>query len=145
MNDFPRTRNWRAAPVYEKPKSARLVLARAMGISTDEAGDALTALIQGGYGIAPRNPTNGMLIAYMEALTPPSNHESVVTAIGKARVRWQAMLAQGTEMAMSRKRLPAQRIEARSDETAQPAQPEGREPGSEGMRPERGGIETEQE
>jgi hypothetical protein len=78
-----------------------------MGISTDEAGDALAALIQGGYGVAPRNPTNGMLIAYMEALTPPANHESVVTAIGKARVRWQAMLAQGTEMAMSRKRLAA--------------------------------------
>jgi hypothetical protein len=119
MSGFPRGRNWRSAPVYEKPLAARLILARAMGISTDEAGDALTALIQGGYGIAPRNPTNGMLIAYMEALTPPSSHESVVTAIGKARVRWQAMLAQGTEMAMSRKRLPAQGTEARRAETLQ--------------------------
>jgi hypothetical protein len=106
---MPRGRNWRSAPVYEKPRPARLILARALGISTDEAGDALAALIQGGYGIGPRNPTNGMLVAYMEALTPPTNHESVITAIGKARVRWQAMLAQGTEMAMSRKRL-SQRI-----------------------------------
>lgn len=113
----------RSLSVYEKPQPARLILARALGISADEAGMALAALIEGGYGIAPRNPTNGMLAACLEVLTPPTGHEQVITAISKARVRWQAMLAQGTAMAMSRKRLA--RIETRSDETRSKAQPEG--------------------
>jgi hypothetical protein len=94
-----------SATVYEKPQPARLILARALGISDDEAGLALVALVEGGYGVAPRNPTNGMLAAYLEALTPPTGHEAVITAIGKARARWQAMLEQGTGMALSRKFL----------------------------------------
>lgn len=100
---------WRKSlTVYDKPLPARVVLARALSISTDEAGLALAALIEGGYGIAPRLPTNGMLAAYIEATAPPRHHEAVITAIGKARVRWQAMLEQGTAMAMSLKYLPAQ-------------------------------------
>lgn len=94
--------------VYEKPLPARLVIAQALNISTDEAAKVLSALIKGGYGVAPRNPTNGMLAAYMEATTPPRGHEPVITAIGKARARWQAMLEQGTAMAMSLKYLPEQ-------------------------------------
>ena len=97
----------RAFPVYEKTPPARVILAKAMDITVEEAGAVMVALVEGGYGIAPRNPTNGMLVAYMEALTPPSGHEAVVTAIGKARVRWQAMLEQGTAMALSFKRVPA--------------------------------------
>lgn len=93
--------------VYEKPLPARLILARALGVSTDEAGLALAVLIEGGYGIAPRLPTNGMLAAYIEATAPARNHEAIITAIGKARVRWQAMLEQGTAMAMSLKYVPA--------------------------------------
>jgi hypothetical protein len=93
--------------VYEKPEPARLILARALGVSTDEAALAIAALIEGGYGVAPRNPTNGMLAAYLEAMTPPTGHEAVITAISKARLRWTAMLEQGTAMAMSRKRLDA--------------------------------------
>lgn len=99
--------------VYEKPRPARELIAKALSISTDKAGLVISALIEGGYGIAPRNPTNGMLAAYLEALTPPTRHEAVITAIGKARLRWQAMLEQGTAMAMSRKSLPAIAMEAR--------------------------------
>lgn len=95
----------RACTVYEKPRPARQVLAEALGISTDQAGEAMLALIKAGYGIAPMNPTNGMLRDGMEATTPPSGHEQVITAIGKLRIRWQAMLRQGTEMALSRKYL----------------------------------------
>lgn len=98
----------RRLSVYEKPLPARLLLARALGISVDEAGLALSALIEGGYGIAPRNPTNGMLAAYIEATAPARNHEAIITAISKARIRWQAMLEQGTAMAMSLKYVPAQ-------------------------------------
>jgi hypothetical protein len=92
--------------VYAKPRPARLVLAHALGISVEEAGRAISALIEGGYGVAPRNPTNGMLAAYIEATEPPKHHEGVITAIGKARVRWQAMMEQGMAMAMSRKCIP---------------------------------------
>jgi hypothetical protein len=97
-------RRWRT-PIYDKPLPAREVLANALNISTDEAGEIMTALIEGGYGIAPRWPTNGMLAAYLEATDPPKHHESVITALGKARKRWQAMLAQGTAMAMSYKHV----------------------------------------
>lgn len=89
--------------VYDKPRPARVLLAEALGISHEDAGRAMQALIEGGYGIAPRLPTNGMLAAYIEATTPATGHEPVITAISKARVRWQAMLDQGTAMAMSRK------------------------------------------
>jgi hypothetical protein len=82
-------------------------LAKALGITPDKAQDGLVALVEGGFGIAPRNPTNGMLVAYLEALTPPSGHEQVVTAIGKARVRWKAMLTQGIERSLSRKAFDA--------------------------------------
>ena len=95
----------RQTAIYDKPLPARLILARALGISTDEAGLALSALIEGGYGIAPRLPTNGMLCAYIEATYPATRHEAVITAISKARIRWQAMLEQGTAMAMSTKHL----------------------------------------
>jgi len=102
----------RSFPVYEKPPPARVVLAKSLGITVDEAAEAMVALAEAGYGIAPRNPTNGMLVAYLEALTPPSGHEQVVTAIGKARVRWQAMLEQGTAMSLSRRSIDASAIEA---------------------------------
>ena len=124
----PRAGRWRAQSIYEKPPPARLAIARALGVSTDEAGLVISALIEAGYGVAPRQPTNGMLVAYMEATTPPKGHESVVTAIGKARVRWQAMLEQGTAMAMSVKRLPASAIEAREDAKHESAVANGETP-----------------
>ena len=88
------------------PLPAKIVLARAMGSSVEEAGKLLSALIVGGYGIAPREPSNGMLKGYIEATCPPTNHEQIMTAIGKARLRWQAMLDSGTAMAMSVKYIP---------------------------------------
>jgi hypothetical protein len=125
------TSTGRRYPLFESPPPARVILARALGITVDEAAQAIVALVEGGYGIAPRNPTNGMLVAYLEALTPPTGHEQVVTALGKARVRWQAMLAQGTAMSLSKKLLAsvdrnpqggdAQQAPSRSDESA----PEG--------------------
>lgn len=89
--------------VYPKPRPALNVLAKALSISTEEARNAMVALIEAGYGIAPREPTNGMLAACIEATTPARGHEAIITAISKGRVRWQAMLEQGTAMALSRK------------------------------------------
>lgn len=89
--------------VYDKPPPAVGVLAKAMGVSRSKAIEGLRALIEAGYGIGPREPTNGMLAAYIETTTPPRHHQAVITAVGKARARWQAMLAHGTEMAFSRK------------------------------------------
>ena len=106
LDGFTADRRRPGPSVYDKPLPARIVLARALGISTDEAGNALLALIEGGYGIAPRWPTNGMLAAYIEATCPATRHEAVITAIAKARVRWQVMLEQGTAMAMSLKYVP---------------------------------------
>jgi len=92
--------------VYPKPIPARSVL-MATGLTYDQAENALRALAEAGYGVAPREPTNGMLAAYIEATAPPKHHEAVITAIGKARARWSAMLEQGHAMAMSRKFMPA--------------------------------------
>jgi hypothetical protein len=88
------------------------VLSEELGITVEEAGNIITALIKNGYGVAPVNPTNGMLAGYLEALTPPVGHEQVMTAIGKARVRWQAMLHHGCKMAMSLKRIPDETSDA---------------------------------
>ena len=103
----------RSCSIYDKPVPARVILAERLGISTDEAKDILLALVEGGYGIAPRNPTNGMLAGYIEATYPARGHEAIITAIGKARKRWQIMLAHGTEMAMSLKYAPAIAMEAK--------------------------------
>jgi hypothetical protein len=104
---FDPSRRDRRTTVYEKPLPARVILATECGLTDDEAKAVLLALVRGGYGIAPRNPTNGMLAGYIEATEPPKHHEAVITAIGKARLRWQAMLAHGTEMALSRKFMDA--------------------------------------
>lgn len=106
----------RSTSVYEKGLPARSIMVE-FGLTDEEAVGLMRALIQGGYGVVPRNPTNGMLASYLEALTPPKGHEAVITAIGKARARWQAMFQHGVEMALSRKFMAASAIEARSDET----------------------------
>jgi hypothetical protein len=123
--------------VFEKPKPARSILAAECGLSDDEAMAVLRALVRGGYGIAPRNPTNGMLAGYLEATEPPKHHEATITAIGKARVRWQAMLAHGTEMALSWKFMDRQAIAAgtQSAETVQLAPSEGCQSGGKAASP----------
>ena len=125
MSGYGRKSTGRAYPVYEKPQPAVVILANALGTTVEDARAAMIALSEGGYGIAPRNPTNGMICAYLEALTPPTGHEAVVTAIGKARVRWQAMLEQGTAMALSLKRTALPAKDEAEQETHQETSREG--------------------
>ena len=118
---IPSAKRLKKVSIFEPPEPARVVLARALGITIDEAGLGLAALIEGGYGLGPRNPTNGMFAAYIESTCPARGHQRIITAISKAKLRWQAMLEQGTAMAMSLKYAPADlvasAIEARSGET----------------------------
>jgi hypothetical protein len=95
--------------VYPMPEAAINIVCRACDVGSATALDALRALISAGYVVAPREPTDGMLAAYIEALGQPTrNHETCIRNIGKARKRWQAMACAGTCVALSRKMIQAQ-------------------------------------
>ena len=91
--------------VYESAQvPAIVVLAEAIGCDEKTSLDYLRSLAKAGYFIAPQVPTNSMLLAYFESYgTQAINPATVIHNIGKARLRWQAMGREGTEMAMSRK------------------------------------------
>lgn len=57
-----------------QPESAVVLLAQALGLSLEDARLGLTALVRGGYVIAPREPSNAMLVAYAEALIGVPQH-----------------------------------------------------------------------
>jgi hypothetical protein len=102
---YPRLR-FSDEPIYDRPTPAITVLADALNISEKDALTALTALVRAGYVIAPRLPTNAMLSAYLRAYgTPATTIRSCIIGIGKARKRWAAMAAKGTQMALSRRRV----------------------------------------
>jgi hypothetical protein len=89
--------------VYELPPCATDVVAEALRISSADARKALIALLKAGFFIGPREPTNAMLVAYMNAVFPaPSNPSTSVQSIAKARKRWKAMSEAGTKLALSR-------------------------------------------
>lgn len=92
---------WRV-PVYgEHPPCAAEVLADAIGITPAEARLGFIALFRAGYCVAPQEPTNAMLDAYLGAIPPkPERTEKVIAAIGKARRRWRAMALEGNKIAM---------------------------------------------
>lgn len=94
-----------ANPIYDAPEPAIAVMARAAGVTHEEARNLLIALVRAGYFVAPRQPINAMLDAYLNSYgTPPSTTHSAITGIGKARKRWAAMGTAGTKMALSTKR-----------------------------------------
>lgn len=96
-------KNRRFAEVYGTPPCATDILAAALGIDHDAARTGLIALIKSGFFIGPREPTNSMLVAYMEAIYPaPSTPSSSAQAVGNARRRWRAMAIAGTAIAMSK-------------------------------------------
>lgn len=93
-------------PVLDESEPAVTVLARQLGISHRQAREALRALVKAGYVIGPREPTNAMLLAYITSYGQvPVNPATTITAVGKARRRWQAMADKATAMALSTKRL----------------------------------------
>jgi hypothetical protein len=93
-------------PVLDEPESAPKVLAEALGITPRQAREGLRALVKAGYVIGPREPTNAMLLAYITSYGQvPVNPATTITAVGKARRRWQAMAEQATAVALSLKRM----------------------------------------
>jgi hypothetical protein len=92
-------------PVYDRPEPAIDVLKAALCIDGYSARKALSALVKAGYFIAPRDPTNAMLDAYIGAYgLIPRHPRTIIIGIGKARKRWAAMGQKGTAMALSVKR-----------------------------------------
>lgn len=93
-------------PVFEGPRRAVDVISEKVNCTIPQAQEILRALIDEGYFIAPRNPTNAMLEAYITSYGPmPKNPKTVITAIGKAKKRWHAMGSKGTSLAMSHKKI----------------------------------------
>jgi hypothetical protein len=94
---------FRNCPIYDHARSAVPVMAEIAGVDHDRAHEMLVGLVKAGFVIAPREPSDGMLGAYVAALGKPSKHFSVIIHnLGKARRRWAAMAGVGTRMALSR-------------------------------------------
>jgi hypothetical protein len=93
--------------VYDPPFPAAMLLAQAANISPQKAVSILRDIVKAGWVIAPRHPTNAMLAAYMEALTPPVSHRTAIVNVGKAKKRWAAMGIAGTKVALSFKMIQA--------------------------------------
>ena len=94
----------RTADVYERTPSAIDVVVDHLGCDAEAALELLRAILEGGYYIAPRIPTDPMLSAYFWAYGHQGwNPRTIIQNIGKARIRWQAMGLAGSAMALSRK------------------------------------------
>jgi protein-disulfide isomerase-like protein with CxxC motif len=80
----------------------------AAGLTDEQARLALKTIIGAGYFVAPREPTNSMLLAYLHSYGQvATNPATTVTSLAKARQRWKAMGEAGTHVAMSVKRMKA--------------------------------------
>lgn len=111
--------------IYEGPRSAVFPLAAALEIEASEALTILRAIVDCGFVIAPREPTDAMLVAYFDAYgARPQSPNSVIRGIGKARLRWREMGRAGTAVALSR-RCYAPPLEARSNPPQQKEAGEG--------------------
>lgn len=96
----------RYGDVYARTTPAVQVLAGILNCDYKRAADVLRGLVDGGYYVAPRIPTDPMLYAYFNAYGQQAwSPRTIIQNIGKARLRWQAMGTSGTAMAFSRKFL----------------------------------------
>ncbi len=88
--------------VYETPDCATDILVKHGGVTHQSARQCLKALAEHGYFVGPREPTNTMLRAYLDAIRPaPVRIDSILQGIAKARKRWKAMAQEATELALS--------------------------------------------
>lgn len=90
--------------IFDPPPSPISIMTE-IGIDEKMARAALHAMVKAGYYIAPRNPSNAMLVAYMEAMAPhvTKNIRTMMVNVGKAKLRWKAMGESGTRLALSPK------------------------------------------
>lgn len=94
--------------VYDGPRSAVYPLADALSIEPAAAKDILEAIVKAGFFVAPRIPTDAMLVAYFDSYgMQPITPSGMVRGIGKARLRWQKMGSAGTAVALSTRYPPA--------------------------------------
>lgn len=91
--------------LFDSPCPAIPILAQAAECTEEQARAGILALVRAGYVIAPREPTNGMIFAYLETYTQPTQPESVIQGAAKARRRWKAMAESGCRMALSAKHI----------------------------------------
>lgn len=120
-------RGYPDTPVFDEPESAVAVVARETGETAERAREILRALVKAGYVIGPREPTNAMLHAYITSYGEiPSNPASTITAIGKARRRWQAMADKATAMTLSMHRVTVKRTQDAGDAQDTPQSAGGR-------------------
>ena len=76
-------------------------MAEKLGVEPEAVREAIIELAKAGYVIAPREPTNAMLVAYLESYGHTAKSvDGVITAVGKARQRWKAMAESGMRAAL---------------------------------------------
>lgn len=106
----------RSAQIYgELTERPIAIIAHQMQCDENQAKKLLEVLAEKGYGLAPLEPTNHMLIAYLESYGDvPITIRSMIVGIGKARKRWKAMMAVGMRVSFTRKELD-KAVETRKD------------------------------
>ena len=86
-----------------EPEEAAAIMAKALGVTEEQVRMAYVEVIRAGYAIAPVEPTNAMMLAYVNSYGQlPQSAESTITAFTKARRRWQAMARMANAHFMSR-------------------------------------------
>lgn len=91
--------------LFGQATPAITVLVDRLGCDVTTASGALRALIEAGYAIVPREPTESMLVAYLTTYVPPVTPSATIRGIIKARKRWKRMCEAVCAVAMSRRRL----------------------------------------
>ena len=82
-------------------KSPVDIFVEKLGADKEAVREAIIELARAGYVIAPREPTNAMLVAYLESYGHTATSVGgVITAVGKARQRWKAMADSGMRAAL---------------------------------------------
>ena len=72
---------------------------RELGMTDAQVYRLLKAVAKAGFVIAPREPANSMIGAYITAVGPMSKHPATVMRhVSKCRKRWKAMALAGTKV-----------------------------------------------
>ena len=90
--------------LFDESPSAIKILASHLGVTEEAARSGLLAVVKAGWYIGPHEPTNTMLVAYMNAIAPAAtNHSTIANSMAKARRRWKAMGEMATRTALSKR------------------------------------------
>lgn len=87
--------------ILDVPRSPVTILVEQLGVSEYSARQAIISILKEGWCLAPVEPSNSMLVAYAEALSPPQRLGQIASSFGKARRRWRAMALEANKLALS--------------------------------------------